>query len=69
MQGVDVHIPQRIRKAASLSFVMGTNFCGLEERKLKWGEFLWQKAGIYRPLQFYPLERTFEGTFTMHWLD
>lgn len=56
MQGVDVLIPQRLRKAAPLSFVMGTLLCGLEERKLRWRELLWQKAGICRLLQFYPLK-------------
>lgn len=55
MQGVDVLVSQRIRKAAPLSFVMGTHFCGLEERKLKWREFLWQKEGICGLLQFHPL--------------
>lgn len=55
MQGVDVLLPQRIRKAAPLSFVTGTHLCGLEERKLKWRGFLWQKAGICRLLQVYPL--------------
>lgn len=32
IQGVDVLVPQRIRKAAPLSFVMGTLFCGLEKK-------------------------------------
>lgn len=54
MQGVDVLVPQRIRKAAPLSFFMGTYFCGLEERKLKCGESLWQRAGISKPVHSYP---------------
>lgn len=46
MQGVDVLVPQRLRKATPLSFVMGPLLCGLEERKLRWRELLWQQAGI-----------------------